>query len=220
MNQMEMIEEAAITHHPTPALSPFPALTNEEKIATIADAFRKILEALELDPADPSLSETPRRVAKMYVEELFSGLDPKRFPEIRYLENEFIEPSEGMILVENISVKSICEHHFVPFIGKATVAYLPRRKILGLSKINRIVDYFCRRPQLQERLTVQIADSLSILLDTPDVAVAIKAEHFCVSMRGIRDESSLTETHVCRGQFQHVNYLRDRFFCKSYTQIT
>jgi GTP cyclohydrolase IA len=188
-----------------------PTLTSSQKIEVIAEAFEKILSALELDISDPSLAETPRRVAKMYVEELFSGLDPNNFPEIRYLENTYLEPEEGVILIENISVKSICEHHFVPIIGKAKVAYIPNRKILGLSKINRIVHYFCRRPQLQERLTAQIADSLSVLLDSSDVAVSIEAEHFCVTMRGVQDESSITKTHVLRGQFQTSPHLRDEF---------
>lgn len=206
-----VIEEAAITRHPTPLVSPYPKLTADQKIEMIAEAYEKILSALELDTSDPSLAQTPRRIAKMYVEELFSGLDPSQFPEILSLENTYLEPEEGMVLIENICVKSICEHHFVPFIGKAKVAYIPGGKILGLSKINRVVHYFCRRPQLQERLNVQIADSLGILLDTSDVAVAIEAQHFCVTMRGVQDASSVTKTHVLRGQFQKSDYLRDHF---------
>jgi GTP cyclohydrolase IA len=211
MNLMEMIEEAAITRHPTPLATPYPQLTNAQKIEAIAEAYEKILRTLELDTSDPSLAQTPLRVAKMYVEELFSGLDPDSFPEIRTLENTYLEPEEGMVLIEDISVKSICEHHFVPFIGNAKVAYIPNGKILGLSKINRVVHYFCRRPQLQERLNAQIADSLSILLDTTDVAVALQAEHFCVTMRGVQDESSITKTHVLRGQFQSCAHLRSHF---------
>jgi GTP cyclohydrolase I len=214
MNPMEIIEEAAITRYPSPVLNFFPTLTNEEKIDAIADSFRKILETLELDLSNPSLAETPRRIAKMYVEELFSGLDPGKFPQVCDLENSFIKPPEGIVLIEEIAIRSICEHHFVPFIGKAKVAYIPQKKILGLSKINRIVHYFCKRPQLQERLTAQIADSLSILLDSQDIAVAIEAEHFCVTMRGVRDESSRTYTHVLRGQFQDNDRYQNRFFDK------
>lgn len=191
-----------------------PKLTEEEKIQAISSAWIQILEALELDISDPSLCRTPQRIAETYVKELFSGLDPATFPEILLLENTCLAREEGMILIDNISVKSICEHHFLPFTGKAKVAYVPKSTLLGLSKINRIVHYFCRRPQLQERLGAQIADALSDLLGTDDVAVAIEAEHFCVTMRGVRDAQSLTHTCLLRGQFQTSDSLRTQFLLK------
>jgi GTP cyclohydrolase I len=209
---MELLEEAAITAHPSPTRPCYPPLSFEEKIKAIESHFAQIMELLELDLTDPSLAKTPHRVAKMYVEELFSGLSTRHFPDISYLENEFIGEGEGMILVKEIEVKSICEHHFVPFIGKARVAYLPKNKVLGLSKINRIVQYFCRRPQLQERLTAQIADSLQLILGTEDVAVSIVAEHFCVKMRGVSDESSTTLTQILKGAFQTNPLIRQDFF--------
>jgi GTP cyclohydrolase IA len=180
----------------------------EEKIRTIEAHFEKILEALGLDPNDESLAKTPRRIADMYVNELFCGLDPENFPEMSTLEDS----SGNLVLVKEITVNSMCEHHFVPMTGTASVAYLPQGKILGLSKINRLVDYFCRRPQLQERLTNEIADSLSLILGTEDVAVAITATHACVTMRGIKDKSSITRTHALRGAFQSDSALRSELF--------
>ncbi len=203
--------EAAITSHPTPTVPDAPLASRKEKIDTIAHHFAKILEALDLDLSNPSLAGTPERVAEMYIDELFSGLDPAQFPEMQYQDNQFITPAEGMILVRDIPIKSMCEHHFVPFIGHARVAYLPQDKIIGLSKIHRIVDYFCRRPQLQERLTAQIADALSIVLGIEDVAVMLEAEHFCVSLRGIENSSSCTETTVLRGKFQQDSGLKAQF---------
>jgi GTP cyclohydrolase I len=177
-------------------------LTKEEKLATIAEHFEAILNVLGLDTNHPSLARTPERVAKMYVEELFAGLDPEAFPSPSYFDEGF-EPG-SLIEVRDITVQSTCEHHFLPFIGTATISYRPKTKILGLSKINRIVDYFARRPQLQERLTQQIADSLSLLLETDDIAVRIEAKHLCVAMRGASDHSSLTVTEILRGTFRPI----------------
>lgn len=180
----------------------------EEKIETIAHHFGKIMEALGLDISRSPLAETPVRFAKMYVNELFKGLDPDNFPRMSY----FDPPSSEMVLVKEISVESMCEHHFVPISGKASVAYLPNKKLLGLSKIPRLVDYFCRRPQLQERLTSEIASSLSLLLETEDVAVLIEAKHSCVSMRGIKDASSLAVTTDLRGKFRSDPIFAEQFF--------
>lgn len=181
-----------------------------EKIQAIEHHFAKIMEALGLDLQDPALSETPARVARMYVEELFSGLDPDNFPKIAY----FDPPSsqeKNLVMIRNIQIESMCEHHFVPISGRACVAYLPNQKLIGLSKIPRLVRYFCRRPQLQERLTTQIATALSLLLETENVAVKIKAHHYCVSMRGARDAASQTITQELRGKFQTDPILSQQF---------
>lgn len=200
----EQLEEAATTHHPHPLLPS--TLTKEEKIAAIAHHFKEIMQILDLDLSEPSLRNTPERFARMYVEELFSGLDTKNFPEITYLDNDMMENAEGVVWIKDIPVKSMCEHHFVPIIGTADCAYIPSGTVLGLSKINRIVDYFCRRPQLQERLTAQIADALSIILGTEDVAVNIQAEHFCVTLRGVQHPTSRTHTSVKRGRLKKLSY--------------
>jgi GTP cyclohydrolase I len=205
MLQLESLQQAAITHHPHPIIPS--CLTKEQKIEAIAQHFRKIMEILGLDLSDASLNNTPERFAHMYIEEFFWGLDIDAFPAISYLDNDMMEKTEGMVSITDIPVKSICEHHFVPIIGKASVSYVPKDKILGISKINRIVDYFCRRPQLQERLTTQIADSLSILLVTEDVAVRIEAEHFCVTLRGIQHPTSRTHTSVLRGRFKTEDFV-------------
>lgn len=207
MHLLEHIEEAATTHHPH-SLIPS-SLTKEQKIEAIAHHFRQIMHILQLDLSEPSLHNTPERFARMYVDELFWGLDIDAFPEITYLDNEMMGQAEGIVLIKDIPVKSTCEHHFVPIIGTAHVAYIPANTILGLSKINRIVDYFCRRPQLQERLTAQIADALSTLLGTEDISIAIQAEHFCVTLRGIEHPTSRTHTIVSRGRFKDDPVFRD-----------
>lgn len=178
-------------------------LSKEQKIQAIAHHFRQIMQALDLDLTNASLRETPERFAQMYVEELFWGLDPDAFPTMHTFENEM---GEGVICIKEIPIKSMCEHHFVPMIGTAAVAYIPTTRILGLSKINRLVDYYCRRPQLQERLTTQIADALSLTLSTQDVAVAVHAEHFCVTLRGVEHPTTRTHTQVVRGRFHHEPY--------------
>lgn len=182
--------------------------SDEEKMAIIEDRFRDIMETLGLDLTDDSLSGTPHRVAKMYVQEIFNGLNPQNKPKISVFENKF---NYGEMLVErNINLNSTCEHHFLPIVGKAHVAYIANGEVIGLSKINRIVDYFARRPQVQERLTVQIANELKTLLNTEDVAVVIDAKHMCVSSRGIEDESSSTVTAEYCGAFKNTER-RDEF---------
>lgn len=175
-------------------------LTDGEKIEVIEKHFSKIMEALGLDLNDESLSGTPQRVAKMYVKEIFKGLNPKNRPDARKFGNKY--EYGDMVVVKNINVTSFCEHHFLPFIGKAHVAYYSTGKVIGLSKINRVVDYYARRPQVQERLTLQIADELETALESKDVAVFIESKHFCVSTRGIQDRESSTVTTEYRGQFK------------------
>lgn len=175
-------------------------LSDEKKIALIEVKFREIMNTLGLDLTDDSLNGTPHRVAKMFVQEIFNGLNPANKPKISVFDNKF---KYGEMLVEkNINLNSTCEHHFLPIIGKAHVAYVSSGEVIGLSKINRIVDYFARRPQVQERLTVQIANELKKILKTEDVAVVIDAKHMCVSSRGIEDESSSTVTAEYGGIFK------------------
>lgn len=175
-----------------------PSFTDERE-AQIAHHFGEIMRLLGLDLSDPSLRDTPRRVAKMYLRELFVGLDPNHTPHVRLFPNTY--GYHQMVVEKDIRVRSVCEHHFVPIIGVAHVAYIPREHVVGLSKLNRIVDHFARRPQVQERLTQQIADFLETHLGTPDVAVVVDAKHYCVSMRGIQDEASRTLTYAFRGAF-------------------
>jgi GTP cyclohydrolase IA len=201
----------AVTNFPSP-LAPPPKLTDEEKIEIIADRFRDIMEVLGLDLKDESLINTPYRVAKMYVKEVFSGLDEKNFPTISFFKDEFHHEHKANMVFVKVGFTSFCEHHFVPMNGTAYVAYIPQQKLIGLSKIPRIVRFFARRPQLQERLTAQIADSLCLLLDTDSVAVSIVAAHYCVIARGIEDEGSHTITNVLRGQFDTDERLRQEFF--------
>ena len=175
------------------------ALSDEEKEEAITYYFKKIMETLGLDLSDDSLQNTPARVAKMYVKEVFSGLDPNAFPAISLFRNTY-QYSE-MLLEKNIEVFSYCEHHFVPFMGKAHIAYMPGEMVIGLSKLNRIVKYFARRPQVQERLTRDIADSLKKILQTEDIAVVIEAKHLCVAARGVEDTCSATSTSYFGGRF-------------------
>lgn len=174
-------------------------LTDEEKIAKIEEHFRGIMETLGLDLTDDSLQNTPKRVAKMYVKEIFSGLNPKNKPSVTLFENKY--GYNQMLLEKNISVYSQCEHHFVPIIGKAHVAYIANGKVIGLSKIHRLVKYYAKRPQVQERLTKQIAEALKSTLGIEDVAVAIDARHMCVECRGVEDVTSSTITSALSGQF-------------------
>lgn len=174
-------------------------LTRFEQVETIAFHFAKIMEALGLDLDDLSLRDTPMRVAKMYVNETFKGLDEHNFPEISFFENH--TQYREMILIDNISLFSYCEHHFVPFFGKASVAYIPQDRVIGLSKINRIVQFFSSKPQIQEKLTVEIGLKLKELLSTEDVAVYIEAQHLCVAARGVKDANSITKTHFFSGTF-------------------
>lgn len=175
-------------------------LSDEEKIAQIEYHFRQIMETLGLDLTDDSLKGTPKRVAKMYVKEIFSGLDPKNKPSIALFENKY--QYNEMLVEKNISFYSNCEHHFVPIFGKAHVAYIAEGKVVGLSKLNRIVQYYAKRPQVQERLTVQIARDLQEILGTENVAVMIDAKHLCVASRGVKDDTSSTVTSYYGGKFQ------------------
>lgn len=175
-------------------------LPASEQIRIIAHHFGKIMQTLGLDLNDNSLKNTPLRVAKMYVNEAFSGLNPLNEPSITLFDNKYAYGD--IILEKNIPVYSCCEHHFVPIIGVAHVAYIPGRKIAGLSKLNRAVHYFSKRPQVQERLTLEIAEFLQRKLHTEDVAVVIEAEHLCIASRGIKDTGSTTITGSYRGKFE------------------
>lgn len=183
-------------------------ISDSEKMEIIEDKFRDIMNTMGLDLSDDSLSGTPYRVAKMFIKEIFYGLNPENKPKVSVFENKF---QYGEMLVEkNINLNSTCEHHFLPIVGKAHVAYISSGEVIGLSKINRIVDYYARRPQVQERLTVQIANELKSILKTEDVAIVIDAKHMCVSSRGIQDESSSTVTAEYGGQFKN-KAIRDEF---------
>lgn len=192
---------------PTPQLNQ--TLTVDEKINLIEGKFSEIMEILGLDLSDDSLQETPRRIAKMYVKELFGGLLEENFPKMTLIENKM--KYDQMIVVQNIEVLSCCEHHFQTIEGRATVAYIPGKKVVGLSKINRIVEFFSRRPQVQERLTKQIADCLQYVLETDNVAVHINAKHYCVIARGIQDSNSSTATSDLRGHFKTRAETRKEF---------
>lgn len=176
-------------------------LAEAEKIESIRFHFSKIMEALGLDLADDSLRETPERVAKMYVKEIFSGLNPANKPVISLFDNKY--GYKEMLIEKDITLYSYCEHHFVPIIGRAHVAYIPDNKVLGLSKINRLVQFYSKRPQVQERLTIQIAEGLKDVLNHENVAVVIEASHLCVASRGINDTSSLTTTADFSGLFEN-----------------
>lgn len=184
-------------------------LSRDEKYARIRDAFTEITETLGLDLRDDSLRETPHRIAKMYVDEIFSGLDYSRFPSIAVIENKM--QVEEMVCIDRIDLVSTCEHHFVTIDGSARVAYIPRNRIIGLSKINRIVRFFAQRPQVQERMTQQILVALQTLLDTDDVAVTVNAVHYCVKSRGVMDSNSTTRTTALGGAFKSDSSTRGEF---------
>jgi GTP cyclohydrolase IA len=200
---LELIDQIGENHIGTSIETPLRgdafALSNAKKIERISHHFRAIMETLGLDLNDDSLRGTPARVAKMYVEEIFSGLDPRNKPAVALFENKY--KYKQMLVEKNITLYSNCEHHFVPIIGKAHVAYISSGKVIGLSKLNRIVQYYAQRPQVQERLTMQIANELKSILDTEDVAVVIDAHHLCVSARGIKDTASSTVTAEYSGRF-------------------
>lgn len=176
------------------------AMEDELKMELIEKHFRHIMEIMGLDMADDSLKGTPKRVAKMFIKEVFSGLDPKNKPAVTLFDNKY--KYNQMLVEKDISVFSNCEHHFVPIYGKAHVAYISSGKVIGLSKLNRIVEYYSKRPQVQERLTVQIANELKQALQTEDIAVVIDAQHMCVQSRGIRDSGSSTVTAYYGGKFE------------------
>jgi GTP cyclohydrolase I len=185
-------------------------LDRKEKIDIIEGNFAEIMRALGLDLSDDSLIETPKRVAKMYVNEIFWGLDYEAFPKCTTVDNKM--HYNEMVVERNVSVQSNCEHHFVVIDGLATVAYVPKQKVLGLSKINRIVEYFSKRPQIQERLTEQIFHTLQFILETEDVAVMIDAQHYCVKSRGVEDTGSSTITSRLGGGFKNDPAVRNEFY--------
>lgn len=180
------------------------AANREEKINKITKLTKEMLEVLGLDLSDDSLEETPLRVAKMYVDEIFSGLRNDTFPKCTTVENKF-SIGEEFVLEKNITLYSDCEHHLRPIIGKAHIAYIPKKKVLGLSKLNRITQYFAQRPQVQERLTQQIAQAIAFITESQDVMVVVDAGHTCVSQRGIKDTNSTTVTACCLGAFGEPN---------------
>ena len=184
-------------------------LNRDEKYQRIKSAFNEITSSLGLDLNDDSLNETPHRVAKMYVDEIFSGLDYHNFPKITLIENKM--NIEEMVIIDEIELVSTCEHHFVNIDGQAKVAYIPGKKIIGLSKINRIVRFFSQRPQVQERLTQQVLIALQTLLETNDVAVSINATHYCVKSRGVMDTNSSTRTTSLGGAFKTDSSTRSEF---------
>jgi GTP cyclohydrolase IA len=177
-------------------------LSDEEKIAKISFHFEKIMDTLGLDLNDNSLKGTPHRVAKMYVKELFNGLNPDNFPSLTLFENNY--KYAEMLLERDIKFFSVCEHHFVPIVGKVHIAYVSSGKVIGLSKLHRIVNYFARRPQVQERMTLQIGKALQKALNTADVALIVDAEHFCVCSRGVADQTSSTVTSFFDGVFTNM----------------
>jgi GTP cyclohydrolase IA len=183
--------------------------TDEQKMKAIEHHFQAIMEEMGLDMTDDSLKGTPHRVAKMYIKEIFSGLDPKNKPKLSVFENSY--EYDKMLVEANINFNSTCEHHFLPIVGKAHIGYVSSGKVIGLSKLNRIVDYYARRPQVQERLIMQIFNELKTVLDTDDVIVVMEAKHLCVSSRGIKDESSYTSTIQYGGIFNEKENRKDFF---------
>lgn len=185
------------------------ALDRKDKIAEIEKSFSHIMQVLGLDLSDDSLMDTPKRVAKMYVNEIFWGLDYDAFPKCTTVDNKM--KYDEMVVERSINVQSNCEHHFVVIDGLATVGYIPNQKVLGLSKINRIVEYFAKRPQIQERLTEQIYFALQYILETDNIAVVIDAQHYCVKSRGVEDVGSSTVTSKLGGCFKSDPAVRAEF---------
>lgn len=207
----EMLEDLGNDHITSSAKTPIREdafeLSDKEKIASIENDFKNILHTLGMDLTDDSLIGTPHRVAKMFVTEIFAGLDPKRKPKLSTFDNNY---KYGEMLVEkNITVYSTCEHHLLPIVGKAHVAYVSTGKVIGLSKMNRIVEYYAKRPQVQERLTMQVVQALQEALNTEDVACVIDAKHLCVNSRGISDIASSTVTSEFGGKFKEQAVKRE-----------
>jgi GTP cyclohydrolase IA len=200
----EEIDAAGDNHISTSVDTPMRAgafdQSEDEKIAAIEERFAEIMDILGIDLTDDSLRGTPKRVAKMYVKEIFNGLNPANKPKMALFENKY--KYNEMLVEKNISFYSNCEHHFVPIMGKAHIAYISNGTVVGLSKLNRLVDYFAKRPQVQERLTMQIAKELQKDLGTDDVAVLIDAKHLCVASRGVEDDTSSTVTAFYGGKFK------------------
>lgn len=213
LTDKEMIEILGDNHQMTSAESPIRPdafiKTDDQKMHKIEKHFYDIMQELGLDMTDDSLQGTPHRVAKMFIKEIFSGLDPKNKPKVSTFENEY--HYDKMLVEANISFNSTCEHHFLPIFGKAHIGYISSGKVIGLSKLNRIVDYFSRRPQVQERLIMQIFNDLKIALNTENVIVVMEAKHLCVSSRGIKHESSFTSTIQYGGIFNEKENRNDFF---------
>jgi GTP cyclohydrolase I len=205
----EMGDEHILTSLDTPMREGAFDLSDEDKIEQIQKHFREIMDILGLDLTDDSLKGTPYRVAKMYVKEIFSGLNPANKPKMALFENKY--QYNEMLIEKNILLQSTCEHHFLPIYGKAHVAYIANGKVIGLSKINRIVQHFAKRPQVQERLSLQILEDLKLALGTEDLAVYVDAKHMCVSTRGIKDISSSTITTAYSGKFKEDEATRKEF---------
>ena len=206
--EAELVRSALLEHGlETPMVET--GLDRQQKYERIRDSFRDITETLGLDLRDDSLQETPHRIAKMYVDEIFGGLDYAQFPKISVIDNKM--GVEEMVVVDDIDLVSTCEHHFVTIDGSARVAYIPGNKIIGLSKINRIVRFFAQRPQVQERLTQQVLLALQTLLETENVAVSINAVHYCVKSRGVMDSNSSTRTTALGGAFKSDSATRSEF---------
>jgi GTP cyclohydrolase IA len=201
LRDQEIGDDHFMTSPDTPMRADAFDLSDAEKIEKIEVHFKEIMNILGLDLTDDSLRGTPRRVAKMYVNEIFSGLNKENMPAASLFENKF--GYDEMLVEKNITFYSNCEHHFVPFFGKAHVAYYNNKKVIGLSKLNRIVQYFAKRPQVQERLTMQIGLEFQKIMNTQDVAVYIEANHLCVASRGIKDTSSSTVTTFYGGKFNN-----------------
>ena len=210
-NELQVSEENHLDHQSSSQETPLRAdafdISDADKIESITDDVKHIMNTLGLDLTDDSLKGTPKRVAKMFVNEIFGGLHPDRKPKASTFENKY--KYNEMLVEKNISLYSTCEHHLLPIVGKAHIAYISNGTVVGLSKMNRIVDYFGRRPQVQERLTMQIVKELQKVLNTQDVACVIDAKHLCVNSRGIRDVDSSTVTSEFGGAFKNVNTKRE-----------
>ncbi|MFT6748607.1 MAG: GTP cyclohydrolase I [Flavobacterium sp.] len=213
MNTQEIYELIGDNHQMTSADTPLRKdafeKSDEDKMIAIEKHFKVIMEEMGLDMTDDSLQGTPHRVAKMFIKEIFSGLDPKNKPKISVFDNSY--HYDKMLVEANINFNSTCEHHFLPIVGKAHIGYVSSGKVIGLSKLNRIVDYFSRRPQEQERLIMQIFNELKTVLETEDVIVVMEAAHLCVSSRGIKDENSYTSTIQYGGTFNEKENRNDFF---------
>jgi GTP cyclohydrolase I len=211
--EKEIYDLIGDNHQMTSAETPMRAdafdRTDLQKMESIENHFYSIMEEMGMDMTDDSLKGTPHRVAKMFIQEIFSGLDPKNKPKISVFDNSY--NYDKMLVEANISFNSTCEHHFLPIIGKAHIGYVSSGKVIGLSKLNRIVDYYSRRPQVQERLIMQIFNELKTVLKTDNVIVVMEAKHLCVSSRGIKDESSFTSTIQYGGIFQDKENRNDFF---------
>ncbi|MEO0046169.1 MAG: cyclohydrolase 1 [Bacteroidota bacterium] len=211
--EQELFELIGDNHQMTSAETPLRPdafiKTDSQKMTVIEKHFHAIMEEMGLDMTDDSLKGTPHRVAKMFIQEIFSGLNPANKPKLSVFDNSY--HYDKMLVEADISFNSTCEHHFLPIIGKAHIGYVSSGKVIGLSKLNRIVDYFSRRPQVQERLIMQIFNELKTVLETEDVIVVMEAKHLCVSSRGIQDESSYTSTIQYGGIFKEKENRNDFF---------